>query len=118
LKFFEDRVEGFSGEAFDLQWDFGGFLGFDCSWTGLEWKIDESFRWLGVFPVGGLKLNSKSVAKWESCDRPKTILDGKLPEQLEMKMRSSWSPKKNFHHFFLLSVREVLAVDNNIFNNI
>jgi hypothetical protein len=28
------------------------------------------------------------------------VLDGKLSEQLEMKMRSSWSPQKNFHHFF------------------
>ncbi len=43
----ESRV--FSGEAFDLLWDFGGFCGFDCSWTGLEWKIDESFRGLGIF---------------------------------------------------------------------
>jgi hypothetical protein len=41
----------------------------------------------------------------------KTVLDGKLSEQLEMKMRSSWSPQKNFHLLFLLSVREVLAVD-------
>jgi hypothetical protein len=39
------------------------------------------------------------------------VLDGKLFEQLEMKMLSSWPPQKNFHHFFLLSVREVLAVD-------
>jgi hypothetical protein len=32
-----------------------------------------------------------------------------------MKIRSSWSPQKNFHHFFLLSVREVLAVDKKLF---
>jgi hypothetical protein len=31
---------------------------------------------------------------------PNPVLDGKLPDQLEMKMRSSWSPQKNFHHFF------------------
>ncbi len=29
-------------------------MGFDCSWTGLEWKIDESFRGLNFFSVGGL----------------------------------------------------------------
>ncbi len=29
-------------------------MGFDCSWTGLEWKFDESFRELGFFSVGGL----------------------------------------------------------------
>jgi hypothetical protein len=103
LKFFEDRVEGFLREAFDFVWVFGGFVWVDCSWTGLEWKIDESFRGLGLFSVGGLKLNSKSVAKWESCDRSNPVLDGKLSEQLEMKMRSSWSPQKNFHHFFVIS---------------
>jgi hypothetical protein len=100
--FFEDRVEGFLGEAFDFLWVFGGFVEFD--WTGLDWsgKSMNHFVGWGLFPVGGMKLNSKSVAKWESCDRPKTILDGKLSEQLEMKMRSNWSPQKKFHHFFFV----------------
>jgi hypothetical protein len=30
------------------------------------------------------------------------VPDGKLSEQLEMKMRSSWSPQKNFYHFFFV----------------
>jgi hypothetical protein len=30
LKFFEDRVESFLGEAFDFLWVFGGFVG----WSG------------------------------------------------------------------------------------
>jgi hypothetical protein len=52
------------GEAFDFAVGFWRiFVGFDCSWTGLEWKIDESIRGWDFFPVGGLKLNSKIVAK-------------------------------------------------------
>jgi hypothetical protein len=34
---------------------------------------------------------------------PNPVPDGKLSEQLEMKMRSSWSPQKNFHLFFVIS---------------
>jgi hypothetical protein len=56
LKFSKDRVESFLGEAFDLLWVSGGFVGFDCSWTGLEWN---HFVGWDFFPVGGLKLNSK-----------------------------------------------------------
>ncbi len=29
---------------------------FDCSWTGLEWKIDESFRELGFFSSGWIEI--------------------------------------------------------------
>jgi hypothetical protein len=43
------------GEAFDFLWVFGDFVGFDCSWTGLEWKIDESFRGLGFFSSGWIE---------------------------------------------------------------
>jgi hypothetical protein len=60
------------------------------------------------FSASGLRRVEHRVI--QSLD-PNPGLDGKLSEQLEMKMRSSWSPQKNFHHFFLLSVREVLAVD-------
>jgi hypothetical protein len=34
---------------------------------------------------------------------PNPFPDGKLSEQLEMEMRSSWSPQKNFHLFFVIS---------------
>jgi hypothetical protein len=62
------------------------------------------------FSASGLRRVEHRIV--QSLD-PNPVLDGKLSEQLEMKMRSSWSPQKNFHHF-LLSVREVLAVDKKI----
>ncbi len=86
----------------------------------LEFGKDSESELVQKQPIdlaSGLRVTSlgtydSSESRPKSCDRPKSVLDGKLSEQLEMKMRTSWSPQKNFHHlFFLLSVREVLAVD-------
>jgi hypothetical protein len=51
------------GEAFDLLWvleDFVGSIAFGLEWSG---KSMNHFVGWGFFPVDGLKLNSKSVAK-------------------------------------------------------
>ncbi len=64
------------------------------------------------FSASGLRRVEHRVI--QSLD-PNPVLDGKLSEQLEMKIRSSWSSQKNFRHFFLLSVREVLVVDKKLF---
>ncbi len=66
----------------DFLWvleDLWGSIALGLDWSGIS--MNHFVGW-DFFPVGGLKLNSKSVAKWESCDQSKTILDGKLSEQL------------------------------------
>jgi hypothetical protein len=51
------------GEAFDLLWVFGGFVGSIA--LGLDWSGKSMNHFVGweFFSVGRLKLNSKSVAK-------------------------------------------------------
>ncbi len=87
--FFEDRVEGFLGEAFWFSVDFlDDFVEFDCSWSGLEWKIDESFRRLGFFFSG-----------WVEQSRP---------TQLGSKDQFSGTGKRDLFWDFLLDSRNWL----------
>jgi hypothetical protein len=92
IEIFRGSSREFFGRNIDLLWDFGGLVGFDCCWTGLEWKIDESFRGLDFFPVGGLKLNSKSVAK---CFFLTSGITHKIPDKNSLFSSSSVPRNEN-----------------------
>ncbi len=56
IEIFRGSSRGFFGRSIWFSVGFWRiFVGFDCSWTGLEWKIDESFRGLGFFSSGWIE---------------------------------------------------------------